>query len=347
MTPTPVPVVLSGYGPVGQAYAKELASRGEELARTYGVRPYIAAIRRSRTEHRIPPPDHPSGPASGFVLPPAPGAAVAAPGAWRDAGDFGRLLDEVRPVVFVQAVPSSTEVVGVAAGEAEVALRRGVHVVTAAKSHLLARWRELHGAARDGGAGIRFSGATGAALPAGDVARYSLLGFGCRAIRGCPNGTSTYVLDRMAEGASLDDAVADARARGIAEADPTADLSGSDAATKVRLLTGLVWGWDVTAVRVHATPIDTPTAAHARAATANGARLRAVATARADRPGEITVDHVPTTPGDPLHAITGPGKAVVFDCGDAGEITVSGGRSSPRGAALAMLKDTLATILER
>lgn len=320
-----VPVLLSGYGPVGRAYADELHTRGAELARVYGVRPYIAAIRTGRAECR--------------------GPGAAAPGQWRAAGAFGRTLDDTRPAVFAQAVPSTPRVTGVAADEAEQALRRGAHVVTATKSHLLTRWSRLHAAARHGAVSIRFSAATGAALPAGDVARHSLLGFECRAIRGCPNGTSTYVLDRMAGGAGLDAAVADARARGIAEADPSADLSGTDAATKVRLLAGLVWGWDVSAVRVRTTAIDAETAGRARDAAVAGARLRAVAVACADRPGEVAVDHVATTPGDPLHAINGPDKAVVFDCADAGEITISGGRSSPRGAALAMLKDTLSATL--
>lgn len=324
-----VPVLLSGYGPVGRVYAAELAARGEELARVYGVRLYVAAIRRSRTESRM------------------PGAGAVRDGVdgWRDAGDFGATLDAARPAVFAQAVPSSPELMETAAAEATAALRRGVHLATATKSHLLAYWRDLHEAARAGGADLRFSGATGAALPAGDIARHALLGFGCRAIRGCPNGTSTYVLDRLAEGAGLDAAIADAQARGIAEADPSADLSGTDAATKIRLLAGLTWGWDVSAVRVRTVPIDAQTAAAARSAAADGHRLRAVATARADAPGEVTVVPEPTGPGDPLHAIAGPDKAVVFDCADAGEITVSGGRSSPRGAALALLKDTLAAVM--
>jgi homoserine dehydrogenase len=325
-----VPVVLSGYGAVGRAYAAELAERGAELAAAYGVRPYVVAVRRATGECRT-----------------APGGAVPPRSAWGAVSGFEGLLAEARPVVFAQAVPSSAEVAPAAAAEARTALRRGVHVVTATKSHLLGDWRALREAAREGGAELRFSGATGAALPAGDVARESLLGFGCRAIRACPNGTSTYVLDLMAAGASLDGALADARGRGIAEADPAADLSGADAATKVRLLTGLAWGWDVSAASVRLTPIDAATATAARAAAADGRRLRAVATARADRPGEVTVALTPTAPGDPLHAITGPDKAVVFDCGDAGEITVSGGRSSPRGAALAMLKDTLAIAAAR
>ncbi|MYU20259.1 homoserine dehydrogenase, partial [Streptomyces sp. SID8361] len=71
---------------------------------------------------------------------------------------------------------------------------------------------------------------------------------------------------RLADGEPLPDAVAEAQRRGIAEADPTADLSGADAAVKVRLLAALLWGWDATAVRTEAGPgIDAGTAEAARA----------------------------------------------------------------------------------
>ncbi|MYX62619.1 homoserine dehydrogenase, partial [Streptomyces sp. SID8382] len=83
------------------------------------------------------------------------------------------------------------------------------------------------------------------------------------------------------------------------------------------------------------------TAEAARAAAARGRRLRSVATASADEPLVVRVGLAETGPGDPLHALRGPEKAAVYGCPEAGDITVSGGRSSPLGAALAMVKDTL------
>lgn len=144
--------------------------------------------------------------------------------------------------MFVQAIPSSPELRHQAVKEAVEALRQGVHVVTATKSHLLGHWRELDEAARGLGVMIRISGATGAALPAGDLSRTALRGMGCETIRACPNGTVTFVLDRLAQGDSLSDAIHEAQRRGIAEADASADLSGEDASTKVRLLAALAWG---------------------------------------------------------------------------------------------------------
>ncbi|MGC0430787.1 homoserine dehydrogenase [Streptomyces sp. SAI-195] len=188
---------------------------------------------------------------------------------------------------------------------------------------------------------IRISGATGAALPAGDLSRTSLRGLDCRTIRACPNGTVTFVLDRLAEGDTPADAIRAAQLRGIAEADPSADLSGEDAATKVRLLAALAWGWDPAEVRVHTQPVDVSTAGRALDAVSRSRRLRAVAGASLAEPGIVRVRLEETEPGDPLHALNGPEKAVVFGCPDAGDVTVSGGRSSPVGAALALVKDTV------
>ncbi|MFJ3791316.1 homoserine dehydrogenase [Kitasatospora sp. NPDC090091] len=331
MTPAAVPsppedvaVVLSGYGPVGRAYADLLRTRGGELARRHGVRLRLGAV-RTGSAHCLP---HPGGP-----VPPRP--------AWGPPVALEESLDRSSARVLVQALPSSPAVRRQAAEEAVLALRRGVHVVTAAKGHLLTHWSALDEAAQAGRSLIRISGATGAALPTADLARSGVRGLGCRSVRACPNGTATFVLDRLAAGERLEEAVGEAQRRGIAEADPSADLSGEDAATKVRLLAALLWGWEPSAVQVRTEPVDGRTGPAALAAAARGNRLRAVASANADEPLVVRVGLEETAPGDPLHALAGPEKAVVYGCPEAGDITVSGGRSSPVGAALAMLKDTL------
>lgn len=317
----PAPVVLSGFGRVGRAYARALVA-----ARRDGSRPHLAAVRTGSAQW-WPSPDDPD----------------AAPPACREpVTGLAETLARAGAAVLVQALPSTPEACATATAEAVTALRAGVHVVTAAKAHLLSGWRELAEAAGSGGALVRISAATGAALPAGDLARAGVRGLGCRSLRACPNGTSTFVLDRMTEGGTLDGALAEARRRGIAEGDPSADLSGRDAATKAVLLAALLWGWDASAVRSRAEPIEAATADAARAAGGRGLRLRAVASATADVPYEVRVRLEATAPGDPLYALTGPEKAVTYGCPEAGDITVSGGRSSPTGAALALLKDTLA-----
>ncbi|MFJ9770872.1 homoserine dehydrogenase [Kitasatospora sp. NPDC101157] len=320
-------VVLSGHGPVGRAYAERLLTQGQGLARDHGVRPRLAAVRVGSAQVLLP------GDPDGRAVPPRT--------EWAPLADLAQTLDRTGARVLVQALPSSPQARQQAAEEAVLALGRGVHVVTATKSHLLSHWSELGEAARAGGSLIRISGATGASLPAADLARTGVRGLGCRTLRACPNGTATFVLDRLAAGDPLDRAVGEAQRRGIAEADPTADLSGGDAATKVRLLAALLWGWEPSAVRVATEAVDARTGPAALAAAARGNRLRAVASASAEHPFVVEVRLEETVPGDPLHALTGPEKAVVYGCPDAGDITVSGGRSSPLGAALAMLRDTI------
>jgi len=312
----PVRLVLSGFGAVGRAFVDAFLEQGPLLQ--------LAAIRGHGTEAFL-----------------APGSAVPARSSWDQTGPIEETLSRTAATVLVQALPSSPEAHARALEEAVAALRSGVDVVTATKSHILSHWRDLERAASEGGSRIRISGATGAALPTADMARVALRGMGCNVFRACPNGTSTFILDELAGGAGLESAVREAQRRGIAEADPSADLSGKDAATKVRLIAGLLWNWDVSTIAVEAEPIDFSTAARALEASGQGLRLRAVASASLERPMMVTVRLEAVAPGDPLFAIAGPEKAMVFRCPDAGDITVQGGRSSPKGAALAMLKDVL------
>jgi homoserine dehydrogenase len=321
-----LPVVLVGYGPVGQAYARLVAGWTPDLAARHRCRPRLVAVVGRTTQHRV---------VEGEIPPRV---------LWRPRGPLADLLADTGARVLVQAIPSSPALADVAAADAVTAWRLGAHVVTATKCHLLAHWRRLRQESAAARRNFGVSATTGAALPAADVATGALRGYDIRAVRGCLNGTTGFVLDRMSEGASLAEAVAEARRRGIAEADPTADLSGADAAGKIRVLTGLLWDWDVTTVAVRRTPVTDAVRTEAVAARRAGARLRAVASASVDRPGEVSVDLERVTPGDPLHAVDGPEKAVSYDCGAVGTVTVSGGASSPVGAATALLKDTLACV---
>jgi homoserine dehydrogenase len=315
-----VPIVLVGYGPVGREYVELVRQRRAQWREQYGADLRVVAVRGRSTQAAI---DH--------VVPPRE--------QWAPADEIAELLTATGAGVLAQAVPSDGS--EQPALDALHALQQGAHVVTATKSHLLTHWRQLDEAARAAGRSVRISGATGAAMPAGDLARSVLRGFEVRAVQGCLNGTATFVLDQLAAGQDLAAAVAEAQRRGIAEADPTADLSGKDAATKLRLLTGLLWGWDVAGVAVETEPISEPLPP-----VADGHRLRQVASATRDEPGLVRVELRAEPVASPFGALVGPEKAVRYDCGDAGAVAVSGGRSSPQGAALAMIKDTLGAALE-
>ncbi|MFB9965855.1 hypothetical protein [Sinosporangium siamense] len=317
-------VVLSGLGRVGRAFVEHIHSHGDDLAREYGVHVRVKTV-RAGTEQCLLDGDGPVPPRSD----------------WRPLTPLRSALNGAEADIFVQAIPSTPALREFAAEEALTALRNGVHVVTATKSHLLTHWSRLGQAAAESGTRIRISGATGAALPAGDLARSAMRGLGCNGIRACPNGTATFVLDRLAAGDSIDDAVREAQRRGIAEADPSADLSGADSATKLKLMAALLWAWNPECVRVESDEIDAGTSERAVAVAARGGRLRAVAQAHLAAPHLVRVVLEETAPGDPLYALAGPEKAVTFQSPDGGDVTVSGGRSHPLGAALSLVRDII------
>ncbi|MBF6606072.1 MAG: homoserine dehydrogenase [Chloroflexi bacterium] len=328
----PVQIALLGYGPVARDFIVLLGERDTDLRRRYGIALSVAGIRTESQE---------------IILRPAATGPEAVPAreAWTPAGELGAFLTSSAASVAVQAIPSDDRLVDTATAQMLAAFDAGMDVVTATKTHLVRRWGVLAEAAIRTGHRVRISGATGAALPAADLARVSLRGFPCRAIRGSLNGTSSFVLEQLDAGGSLADAVRVAQSRGIAEADPTSDLDGRDAAAKLVLLANLLWGVGASIDAIKREPIDGSVAARAAAAARAGRRLRAVASADVET-GRLEVGLEALEPGDPLFPLSGPEKAVAYDCGVVGQIVVSGGRSSPRGAAQAMLKDVLGLVLE-
>lgn len=162
----------------------------------------------------------------------------------------------------------------------EHALAAGRPVVTANKAVVARHIGRLEAIAGAHGVAIRYSATVGGAVPMLEVAR-RIAADPARAaavvsIRGIVNGTCNFVLEQLEQGSSLDDAIALARAKGFAEADPSSDLSGADAAAKLAILARLLL--DITAPRVEFSGIDEDTAVRARQVLGSGRRLRLLAT---------------------------------------------------------------------
>ena len=122
------------------------------------------------------------------------------------------------------------------------ALDAGRHVVTANKQMLSQHGEEVFDAARRGGAQVRFEGAVAGVVPAIRVMSETLAAAHIERVHGIVNGTTNYILSEMARtGASYEDALADAQRLGYAEADPTEDVTGKDAAAKMAILARLAF----------------------------------------------------------------------------------------------------------
>ena len=316
-------LALLGYGGVGRAFAKVVAERRHDLADRFEQEVDIVLIRRSTQQALLNAGDESSTLSWGPIEP--LGAAIARLG-----------ID-----VVVQAVPSDATMADTAHDQILEAIEAGAAVVTATKSPLVRHWAEIHRAATTAGQPVRISAAAGAALPAVDLSRRGLRGLPVRSLRASLNGTSNFVLEAMRAGAGFDQAVLDAIARGICEPNPTEDLSGHDAAMKLVILANLVWGRGHSLGDVQVQGIDADIEGTLNDARRQGAALRSIATASSDEKQALTVSIEVVDPGDHLARLPGAEKGVVFECGSCGTVVVTGGKSSPEGAAYAMLKDIL------
>ena len=124
----------------------------------------------------------------------------------------------------------------------EAALRSGKHVITANKLVVSRYGKQLRGIAEATGAKLLYSAAVGGGVPMLEqVARIARNG-GIRTLHGVVNGTTNFILDRLGEGLSREEALSEAQRLGFAEQDPTADLDGTDAAHKLALLAQTAFG---------------------------------------------------------------------------------------------------------
>lgn len=167
---------------------------------------------------------------------------------WRDLGKGAvRVLDsldaalDLVPDLVIDALPGCTE--------AETALERAVHAgahVVSANKAVIARRPDLERAAREKGRAFLYSAAVGGGVPVLEtVGALTARGREITTVKGVVNGTSNFVLDRLSKGERLESAVSAAQAAGFAEADPSADLDGDDAAAKLVLVARAAWGIDI------------------------------------------------------------------------------------------------------
>lgn len=210
------------------------------------------------------------------------------------------------------------------------------HVVTANKALLAAAGGELFAAAARQGVTIGFEASVCGGVPVIGALRRGLAGDTIESIRGILNGTTNYVLCRMDEGLSLAEALKLAQARGFAEADPSLDLGGQDAAQKLRILAELAFGEPIRKETVIGLECDGAAAAQRPHA------MRQVAEARRVAGGvELIVAPRVLPPGDPLARVVDEQNAVVIRGRAVGDIWLSGRGAGSLPTAAALLSDIL------
>ena len=200
------------------------------------------------------------------------------------------------------------------------ALRRGIHVVTANKALLANYGDELEKLVDQTGATLRFSAAVGGVLPALETVRRLNDSVELVSVAGVLNGTSNFILDELTKGSSFLQAVSLAQKHGYAEADPQADLNGTDAAHKLVLLARAAFGADISFASIHRVPLDKhiPFASRTR-------KLRVVAECRRTTNGfDCSVAPVELHPQHPLAQVEGVGNRILIESSNGQRWIVSG-----------------------
>ncbi|NUR90741.1 MAG: homoserine dehydrogenase [Nonomuraea sp.] len=231
------------------------------------------------------------------------------------------------------------------------ALERGKSVVTANKALLAEDGATLYDAARRGHGDLYFEASVAGAIPLLRPLRESLAGDHVKRVLGIVNGTTNYILDKMdTTGASFNDALEEAQALGYAEADPTADVEGFDAAAKAAILAGLAFHSRVTAEEVHREGITEITATDVASAKAMGYVIKLLAIcARSDDGRQIGVRvhpaMIPRT--HPLAGVREAYNAVFVEAESAGQLMFYGKGAGGAPTASAVLGDLVAVARNR
>ncbi|WP_017570743.1 homoserine dehydrogenase [Nocardiopsis halotolerans] len=232
------------------------------------------------------------------------------------------------------------------------AVKAGKSVVTANKALLAEDGQTLHAAARDAGVDLYYEASVAGAIPLLRPLRDSLAGDRVNRVLGIVNGTTNYVLDRMDSlGSGFTESLEEAQALGYAEADPTADVEGFDAAAKAAILARLAFHTQrVTAADVHREGITHVSAADIASARAMGCVVKLLAICQRSQDGEsvgVRVHPVMLPVEHPLASVKEAYNAVFVEAESAGRLMFYGAGAGGTPTASAILGDLVAVARNR
>jgi homoserine dehydrogenase len=301
----PVGIGLLGYGTVGSSVDALLAARADDIARVVG-RP-VSVVR----------------------------ALV------RDAS-----RQRARMPASVSVVAEVMGGIDPARGYISELLSRGISVVSANKQLLARHGEELWGIAERHGAQLRFEASVCAAIPVVKVLRESMLAAGVNEVVGIVNGTTNFILSAMTnEGQGYGEALARAQELGYAEADPTEDVNGADAAAKMAILASIAFHAHVSIDQVPHEGIDTLDRVDVSFADELGYAIKLLGRAALGEDG-ISASVAPTLVphGHPLARVEGSFNAVMLRGDAIREVTLQGPGAGGDETATAVIGDLLSVV---
>jgi len=335
-------LALVGFGNVGRRFARLIEERRDWLSLDYDLECRIVGI---ATRHHGAVFRDAGLDAVGLAVQMEAGHPIVESGT--EAADgldvIRRLADGDAPVkVLIETTTLDIKAGQPAIDHVRAALQSGCHAVTANKGPAAFAFEELSALAADRDRSFLFEGAVMDGVPIFNLVRETLPAVQITGFRGVVNSTTNHILSALEDGEGFDAALERMQAAGIAEADPSLDVDGWDAAAKVSALANVFMRARTTPLAVEREGIGPATARLAMAAKARGARVRLVASARTTPDGVVTsVRPVELPETDLLAGLRGMANALVLETDLLGEIAICQMSGSLTQTAYALLSDLL------
>jgi homoserine dehydrogenase len=255
--------------------------------------------------------------------------------------DFAALRDDPRVDVVAEVMGG----IDPAGGYVRELLRAGKPVVSANKQLVAREGADLFAIASDAGVQLRFEASVCAAVPVVKVLRESLVAENVHRVLGIVNGTTNFVLSRMARGGTYAEALAEAQALGFAEPDPTDDVTGADAAAKMAILATVAFGSRVLLDDVRFRGIEAVEPAHIAAAAGFGMALKLIGIAAlTDGAVDVRVQPAFVEKANPLASVEGSSNVVVLQGEAIREVTLGGPGAGGIETASAVVADLVSVV---
>ncbi len=331
-------IILFGFGVVGQNLVKLLLSRGDDLYTRYGIKPRIVAIMDSKGYVIS---------TSGFDLERLlevkkfKGSVYdyddhnVKRGLRRDV-EIDEMLAEIDAECVIDVTPTDLK-----SGEPSLSyiissMKHGKNVITANKGPLALAFPSLIELAQYNNVMLRFSATVGGGTPILEFAKHCLKGDSILSLKGILNGTTNYILTKMEEGLEFAEALEDAKAKGYAEADPSLDIDGYDAAAKLVIMANWIMNMKVTMKDVKFDGIRNVKKEDIQRSLSKGFTIKLIAECN----DQLSVKPMEISKRDPL-SVDGTLNAVTFLSRHSGELTIIGRGAGGIETASAILRDLI------
>lgn len=330
-------IVLIGFGTVGQGFVEILRDKADGLRAQYGFSPQLVGVAtRSRGTLMVD---------EGLDLDALIEAIQKghldhypnAAGLTRNLPTLD-LLEHCGAQVMLEAGTTDLQTAQPALDHCYTALAKGMHIVSANKGPIALAYPDLLARAGKVGKHVLFEATVMAGTPSLRLAMQALAGATISEARGILNGTTNYILTQMEGGMSYAHALAQAQSLGYAEADPTADVEGWDAASKVLILATALFGKQLRMSDMHVRGISHLASEDVEAARAAGERWKLIARVT-PQGGTVEPLRIPVT--HPLASVGGATNAVTYVTDMLGEVTLVGAGAGRRQTGFALLSDLL------